>query len=143
MQLSTLLNESKKIPLILDCFIQSHTDPVFIMLLHIADRKKDLLKLQTGEYIAIGQVETTLKMCTLIEQICVHGSSYHDYTIAFVIPSVKPFKDLAASMKIEGDMAELCKNDDLKKEMLKKMTEYGIKGKTIISLLQNLEKEGL
>ena len=35
------------------------------------DRKKDLVKLQHGEYIALAQVETVLKMCPLVDQICV------------------------------------------------------------------------
>jgi long-chain acyl-CoA synthetase len=65
----------------------------------------------------------------MIEQICVYGSSYHDFVIAFVVPSQKQLKDLAASMKIEGEMEELCKNKELEKEIVKRMTEYGVKGK--------------
>jgi len=67
-------------------------------------------------------------MCTMIEQICVYGSSHHDFVIAFVVPSQKQLKDLAASMNIEGEMAELCKNKELEKEIVKRMTEYGLKG---------------
>lgn len=97
--------------------------------LSIIDRKKDLIKLQTGEYIALSQVETALKMCTLVEQICVYGSSHHDFVIAFVIPSQKQLKDLAASMNIEGEVAELCKNKNIEKEVLKRITDYGTKAK--------------
>lgn len=95
----------------------------------IIDRKKDLIKLQSGEYIALGQVETTLKMCTIVEQICVYGSSHHDFTIAFVVPSARPLKELAESMSLEGDIADLCKNKMIEKEIIKRITEYGIKAK--------------
>lgn len=93
------------------------------------DRKKDLIKLQTGEYVALSQVETTIKMSPLVDQVCVYGSSHHDFVIAFVIPAQKAFKDIAKSLDITGEMADLCKNKDLEKEMVKRITEYATKGK--------------
>jgi len=41
----------------------------------VSDRKKDLVKLQHGEYISLSRVETALKMCPLVDQICVHANS--------------------------------------------------------------------
>lgn len=40
----------------------------------MADRKKDLVKLQAGEYISLGKVETALKNCPLINNICVYAN---------------------------------------------------------------------
>lgn len=34
------------------------------------DRKKDLVKLQAGEYVSLGKVEAALKNCPLIDNIC-------------------------------------------------------------------------
>ena len=42
----------------------------------IVDRKKDLVKLQLGEYVSLGKVEAQLKTHPLVENICVYGDSY-------------------------------------------------------------------
>ena len=42
----------------------------------IIDRKKDLVKLQLGEYVSLGKVESQLKTHPLVENICVYGDSY-------------------------------------------------------------------
>ena len=42
----------------------------------IIDRKKDLVKLQLGEYVSLGKVEAQLKTHPLVENICVYGDSY-------------------------------------------------------------------
>ena len=34
-----------------------------------ADRKKDLVKLQMGEYVSLSKVETAIKMCPLVDQV--------------------------------------------------------------------------
>ena len=39
----------------------------------LIDRKKDLVKLQLGEYVSLGKVEALLKTCSLVENICVYG----------------------------------------------------------------------
>ena len=52
--------------------------------LRIVDRKKDLVKLQLGEYVSLGKVEATLKTNHLVENICVYGDPYKKYTVALV-----------------------------------------------------------
>lgn len=39
-----------------------------------ADRKKDLVKLQAGEYVSLGKVEAMLKSCPLVDNICVYAN---------------------------------------------------------------------
>lgn len=41
--------------------------------LHV-DRKKDLVKLQAGEYVSLGKVESVLKSSTLIDNICAYAN---------------------------------------------------------------------
>ena len=43
--------------------------------LSIVDRKKDLVKLQLGEYVSLGKVEAVLKGCSVVNNICVYGES--------------------------------------------------------------------
>ena len=52
--------------------------------LKIVDRKKDLVKLQLGEYVSLGKVEAQLKTHHLVENICVYGDPYQKYTVALV-----------------------------------------------------------
>ncbi|KAH7961821.1 hypothetical protein HPB52_012330 [Rhipicephalus sanguineus] len=61
----------------------------------IIDRKKDLVKLQFGEYISLGKVETELKTCPLIDNLCVYGNSFHTYLVALVAPNPKQLQILA------------------------------------------------
>uniref|UniRef100_A0AAZ3PYU7 long-chain-fatty-acid--CoA ligase n=1 Tax=Oncorhynchus tshawytscha TaxID=74940 RepID=A0AAZ3PYU7_ONCTS len=42
--------------------------------LKIIDRKKDLVKLQAGEYVSLGKVEAMLKNCPLIDNICAYAN---------------------------------------------------------------------
>ena len=44
--------------------------------LRIIDRKKDLVKLQLGEYVSLGKVEALLKTHPLVENICVYGDPF-------------------------------------------------------------------
>ena len=52
----------------------------------IIDRKKDLVKLQFGEYVSLGKVESELKTCPLVENVCVYGDSTKIFTVALVVP---------------------------------------------------------
>lgn len=42
--------------------------------LFCADRKKDLVKLQAGEYVSLGKVEAALKNLPLIDNICAYAN---------------------------------------------------------------------
>ena len=44
--------------------------------LKIVDRKKDLVKLQLGEYVSLGKVEAQLKTHPFVDNICVDGDPY-------------------------------------------------------------------
>lgn len=50
--------------------------------LRIIDRKKDLVKLQNGEYISLGKVESTLKSNPYTDNFCVYADSLHNYIVA-------------------------------------------------------------
>ena len=78
--------------------------------LMIIDRKKDLVKLQQGEYVALSKVENVLKNSLLVEVPMCYGRSDKDYCIALVCPLAKPLADLAATLGVSGDHKALCEN---------------------------------
>ncbi|XP_077554210.1 acyl-CoA synthetase long-chain isoform X3 [Haemaphysalis longicornis] len=80
----------------------------------IIDRKKDLVKLQFGEYISLGKVETELKTCPLIDNLCVYGSSFHTYLVALVAPNPKQLQVLADKLG-RGSLTfdQLCRDPEV------------------------------
>ena len=57
--------------------------------LKIIDRKKDLVKLQFGEYVSLGKVEAVLKTCPIVENVCIYGEATKSYCVALVVPDRK------------------------------------------------------
>ena len=55
----------------------------------LIDRKKDLIKLQHGEFLSLGKVEAVLKTCPLVENICIYAKSTKSYCIGLVVPDRK------------------------------------------------------
>merc|ERR1719253_206004 len=76
--------------------------------LQIIDRKKDLVKLQQGEYVALSKVESYLKMCPLVEIPMCYAESTMSYCIALICPSHVALKGLAKSLGVSGDVEQLC-----------------------------------
>lgn len=65
------------------------------LLMKCLDRKKDLVKLQHGEYVSLAKIETALLICPLVDNICVYGSSLQAYVIALVVPNRKHLMKIA------------------------------------------------
>uniref|UniRef100_A0AAR2IUB7 long-chain-fatty-acid--CoA ligase n=1 Tax=Pygocentrus nattereri TaxID=42514 RepID=A0AAR2IUB7_PYGNA len=97
--------------------------------LKIIDRKKDLVKLQAGEYVSLGKVESALKNCPLIDNICAYANSDESYVIGFVVPNQKQLLALAKQKEVRGSWEELCNHPDMEKEVLRIITEAAIPAK--------------
>ncbi|XP_075040434.1 long-chain-fatty-acid--CoA ligase 4 isoform X2 [Mixophyes fleayi] len=91
--------------------------------LQIIDRKKDLVKLQAGEYVSLGKVEAALKNCPLIDNICAYANSYQSYVISFVVPNQKKLTSLALQKAIEGTWEEICNNPTMEAVVLNEIKE--------------------
>ncbi|KAM4627445.1 long-chain-fatty-acid--CoA ligase 3a isoform 1-T2 [Polymixia lowei] len=94
--------------------------------LKIIDRKKDLVKLQAGEYVSLGKVEAMLKNCPMIDNICAYANSDETYMIGFVVPNQKQFLALADQHHIRGSLEELCNNMAMEELVLKVITEAAL-----------------
>ncbi|XP_017066171.1 long-chain-fatty-acid--CoA ligase 3 isoform X3 [Drosophila eugracilis] len=98
--------------------------------LKIIDRKKDLVKLQAGEYVSLGKVESELKTCGIIENICVYGDPTKQFTVALVVPNQNHLEELAQKHGL-GDKTfeELCSSPIIEKAILKEIAEHARKCK--------------
>lgn len=94
--------------------------------LKIIDRKKDLVKLHHGEYVSLTKVETELKGCEYVDNICVYGDSFKSYLIALVAPNPKGLKKLAEALNKKSiNMKELCEDKTIIKKVTESIIEYG------------------
>ncbi|XP_071759163.1 long-chain-fatty-acid--CoA ligase 4 [Centroberyx gerrardi] len=91
--------------------------------LQIVDRKKDLVKLQAGEYVSLGKVESALKSCALVDNICAYANSDQNYVISFVVPNQKKMTELAKQRGIAGTWEEICTHPDMEREVLKEIKQ--------------------
>jgi len=95
--------------------------------LALIDRKKSLVKLANGEYIAVEYLECVYKSSLIVENICVYGKSFENYPIALVVPNEREIRELAVSKHVCADMTaakgiafkDLCNNQIIKVAVLK------------------------
>jgi long-chain acyl-CoA synthetase len=78
--------------------------------LQIIDRKKDLVKLQFGEYVALSKVENVLKQCAYVASAMCYALSSKSHVIALVIVNEAPVKKFAESNGISGSIESILKN---------------------------------
>lgn len=98
--------------------------------LKIIDRKKDLVKLQAGEYVSLGRVEAEMKTCPLVENICVYCDPSKHYCVALVVPAEKMLMELAESLNIHHqDFEKLCSSPIIEKAVARELIEHAKKCK--------------
>ncbi|TXG52980.1 hypothetical protein EZV62_022149 [Acer yangbiense] len=86
--------------------------------LEIIDRKKDIVKLQHGEYVSLGKVEAALSVSPYVDNIMLHADPFHSYCVALVVAAQHAVEDWAANQGIVyADFAELCDKEETVKEV--------------------------
>lgn len=96
--------------------------------LKIIDRKKDLVKLQLGEYVSLGKVEAILKTHPLVENICIYGDPYRTFVVALMVPSRAHLEALAAKLGKTAPYDDLLEDPEVSAAVLKELTQHGTKG---------------
>ncbi|WOL19193.1 long chain acyl-CoA synthetase 8 [Canna indica] len=82
--------------------------------LEIIDRKKDIVKLQHGEYISLGKVEAALAASNYIDNIMVYVDPFHSHCVALVVPSHQAVENWAKNAGIQyTSFPELCHNEEV------------------------------
>nr|DAD23866.1 TPA_asm: hypothetical protein HUJ06_025329 [Nelumbo nucifera] len=92
--------------------------------LEIIDRKKDIVKLQHGEYVSLGKVEAALISSNYVENIMVHADPFHSYCVALVVPPQKVIENWAQSAGIEyKDFPDLCLKEETVREVQQSLSK--------------------
>lgn len=94
----------------------------------IIDRKKDLVKLQMGEYVSLGKVESILKLNQLVDNICVCADSSQTFTVALVVPDESKLTSFASTLISKDGISyqDLCTDPKVVKDVLKDLTQLGL-----------------
>ncbi|KAL6591843.1 hypothetical protein ACP70R_049706 [Stipagrostis hirtigluma subsp. patula] len=92
--------------------------------LEIIDRKKDIVKLQHGEYVSLGKVESALSTSNYVDNIMIHADPFHSYCVALVVPTRQALEKWAQSSGINfKNFEELCRNDQAVKEVQQSLSK--------------------
>lgn len=89
------------------------------------------MKLQAGEYVSLGKVETVLKMCNLVDNVCAYADSDKQFTICLAVPNAKQLRALADNLGISSETSwdDLCNDHRVREAVLKELKAQGNKGK--------------
>jgi len=104
--------------------------------LKIVDRKKNIIKLAQGEYVALEKCEQVLSKCPLVGQIWIYARSTSNFLICVVVPQDKPLQAAAAELGVKGggsmSTPELCAIPELSAHVTKELNKVaranGLKG---------------
>lgn len=84
--------------------------------LSLIDRKKNLVKLSNGEYIALEKLEAVYKSCLCVANICIYADSLLPRAVALIVPVESALYAIAKANGVEEkDWELLCQNDVVKK----------------------------
>eukprot|EP00831_Metopus_contortus_P048747 TRINITY_DN3989_c0_g1_i3.p2 TRINITY_DN3989_c0_g1~~TRINITY_DN3989_c0_g1_i3.p2 ORF type:complete len:318 (-),score=68.19 TRINITY_DN3989_c0_g1_i3:102-1055(-) len=120
-----------------------HTGDIAVLmtqgLIRIIDRKKNIFKLQQGEYIAPEKIENILVNSKFVLQVFVYGDSFQTYIVAVVVPKKEAVVEWAKEQNIEKSYEELCMLSELNKVILADILEESKKGKLMgFEMIKNI-----
>ncbi|XP_055802430.1 long chain acyl-CoA synthetase 8-like [Solanum dulcamara] len=94
--------------------------------LEIIDRKKDIVKLQHGEYISLGKVEAALSSSNYVDNIMAYADPFHSYCVALVVPSQKVLEKWAQENGVEHSaFSDLCNKVEAVNEVQQSLSKVG------------------
>ncbi|KAJ3384452.1 long-chain fatty acid-CoA ligase [Entophlyctis sp. JEL0112] len=98
--------------------------------IRIIDRKKNLVKLSNGEYIALEKMETNYKVSRYVQNICVYADPLQQYAIAIVQPVEAQLRATCLELNLfpdddvaNLDMEAICARVELRNSVLLSLKE--------------------
>ena len=114
--------------------------------LAIIDRKKNLVKTQNGEYIALEKLESIYLSTAVVARLCVYAAQDKSKPVALVVPVEAALQKLATANGLKaGSIEEMVHdkklNDVVLKEIQKQGKEGGLAGIEIIEGVVLVDEE--
>ncbi|KAH8949603.1 hypothetical protein BDL97_10G040900 [Sphagnum fallax] len=95
----------------------------------IIDRKKDIVKLQHGEYVSLGKVEAVLAGSPYVDSVMLHADPFHSYCVALIVVTQPALEAWAQdSGLVYSTFADLCENSASVVEVLASLSKVGRQG---------------
>ncbi|ORY40645.1 acetyl-CoA synthetase-like protein, partial [Rhizoclosmatium globosum] len=88
----------------------------------LIDRKKNLVKMSNGEYIALEKMEANYKVSKYVQNICVYADLQQNFAVALIQPVEK---EIRAEFGADADYNELCARKDVRALVHKSLNEVG------------------
>ena len=117
--------------------------------LKIIDRKKDLVKLSTGEYVSLNKVESVLKLLPFVDNCCVVAEPTKSNCVSMIVPNHRKLieylsTDQKKTQQLEAKLNEYNSIDE-KSDELNKMLDANSKliEKLIKQAYDHCLKQGL
>ncbi|XAR61442.1 Long-chain-fatty-acid--CoA ligase [Bertholletia excelsa] len=84
----------------------------------VIDRKKNLIKLSQGEYVAVEHLEKVYNVTPIVEDIWVYADSFRSVLVAVVVPHEENSRKWANQNGQGGSFSELCSLAQLREYVL-------------------------
>ncbi|CAD8062385.1 unnamed protein product [Paramecium primaurelia] len=91
----------------------------------IIDRKKNIFKLQQGEYIAPEKIEAIYNRVQGVSETFIYGDSLQSQIVAIIVPQKEFVEKYAAEKQIQADFENLCKHPEVISFYQKNINDYG------------------
>ena len=114
----------------------SHTGDIACLLpngsIKIIDRRKNILKLAQGEYIAPDMIENVYRRNKYVDGVFVYGDPYQTRTVAVIVPHKDKLEELGKELGFEGlSFEELCTEQKVVEFLLEDLKKTGRSGKLL------------
>lgn len=93
----------------------------------IIDRKKNIFKLQQGEYVDPEKVDNVYSRSGLIEEVFLHGTSSCNYAVAIVVPKKDKLSQIIKHLGVQGDISDAAKTIEVRTQYLAELNDYARK----------------
>jgi long-chain acyl-CoA synthetase len=99
----------------------------------IIDRKKDLVKLMNGEFVALGQLESLFKNCQYVSNLMVCASSLHANIIVVAVPEEAAMGRLVDELGMDRtlltDLPALCQDERVVSFITQNMQDIAVRSR--------------